>query len=138
MKLTDLRDVGFADIRGADLILRQLKMRSALKDARDSIQVLLDTLDHRAETDGNAVASLFDESGDLVPDALERVQRDPAVKLIAGNDVREKELLQGVNVVLQFLDTVGIGLRHGLFSRYGGAETIGDDDRAHRLCGGAK
>lgn len=129
---------GFASSRAARMLIRRMKLRAALKDARASIEDLLKRLDEGEQADRRAHAALLDGLGGLVPDALDRVQRNRAVNPIAGDDVREKDLLEGVDLVLQLLDAVGVGLRHGLFSSYGGQKPMSPSENAHRLCGGAK
>lgn len=113
---------GFFDARGARMILRRLKIRRALLDAKGSIETLLDSLDERAEADRNAMATRLDGAVRLIPGDLDRGDGRVAIDGIQSKDVREKELLDGVNLVLQLLDTIGVGIRHGLFSSAGDAE----------------
>lgn len=133
-----LPDSGFASAHAAQLVVRRLKIRAALNDARASIEALLDSLDQQAQADGDAVSALFDEAGDLVAGATERVQRHRSVNPVGGDDVREKELLEGVKLILQLLDAIGVGLRHGLFSSFASQRPNPPEDEAHRLSGEAK
>lgn len=130
--------VGFSDVSIAREIFRRLKMRAALKDAQVSIEELLDLLDQSLQADRDRGASLFDEAGNLLPAEVERLQRDASIHFIARKDVREKELLDGMKLVLELLDRIGVGIRHGLFSSCGGDELSQADKVGHRLCGGAK
>lgn len=138
MSGADFADYGFASPRAAQMLVRRLKLRAALQDARGSIECLLKSLDEAVQADCGAHAALFDQGGGLVPDALDRVQRNRAINPVAGDNVREKELLEGVELVLQLLDAVGVGIRHGLFSSYGGQKPTPPSEGAHRLCGGAQ
>jgi len=129
-------DAGFADVEIAREIVRRLKMRAALKDARGSIEELLELLDKSIQADRDRSAALFDEAGDLLPAEVERLQRDAAVNAVAGKDVREKELLEGMKLALDLLDRIGVGIRHGLFSSCGGDELSQARTGAQRLRGG--
>jgi len=131
-------DAGFASIAAAQLVIRRLKLRAALNDARKSIEALLDSLDQQTQADRDAVSALFDQAGNLIPDAAECVQGNRSVNPIGGDDVREKELLEGVNLILQLLDTLGVGLRHGLFSSSERARSNRPESAAHRLSGGVE
>lgn len=126
--------VGFSDVSIAREIFRRLKMRAALKDARVSIEELLELLDKSIQADRDRSASLFDEAGNLLPAEVERLQRDAAINAVARKDMREQELLDGVKLVLELLDRVGVGIRHGLFSSCGGDELMCADGYSHRLC----
>ena len=138
MSGADFADSGFASSRAAKMLIRRMKLRAALKDARASIEDLLKRLDEGEQADRRAHAALLDGFGGLVPDALDRVQRNRAVNPIAGDDVREKDLLEGVELILQLLDAVGVGIRHGLFSSYGAQEPTPPTDGAHRLTAAAR
>jgi len=138
MSAAVLRDAGFGDLHAARLIVRRLRMRAALQEARKSIEGLLDCLDEGFEADRDAHAALLDEAGGLAAGTVECAQRNGTVSGIARDDVREKELLEGTKMILQFLDALGVGLRHGLFSSSYAAERNADGDAAHRLSGAAK
>lgn len=126
--------LGFSDVDTVREIVRRLKMRAALKDASASIEELLKLIDKGVQADRDRSAVLFDEAGNLLPAEVERLQRDAAINRVAGKDVREKELLEGVQLVLDLLDRVGVGIRHGLFSSCGGSELSQGDESGHRLC----
>ncbi|QDH35816.1 hypothetical protein [Porphyrobacter sp. YT40] len=138
MTLHDLPDHGFANPRGARAVVRRMKMRRALMDAQASIEALIDHIDKGIQADRDTSSARFREAIALMAKDVDGVKRRAPVNLIDRNDMREKELLDGVNVVLQFLDTVGVGLRHGLFSVSGSPRSNPPADAAHRLCGGAK
>ena len=138
MNRTDLPDSGFANPAAAHLIVRRMRMRAALTDAQDSISALLQLLDHEAEACRDARASAAEGGVGLAQGNVEGGVGGIAVDGIECKDVREKELLEGVNLILQLLDTVSVGLRHGLFSLSYAVKRNPPADGAHRLCGGAQ
>jgi hypothetical protein len=114
--MTELDDMGFADLAGAKAISRRMRLRSRLREAKTSITAALELLDHTIEPDRHAVAAgcqcgagkvTGDRKGDVGGIAADVVER---------LDVREQQLLQGVDLILQLVDALSIGLGHGLFS----------------------
>jgi hypothetical protein len=138
MNRADLSSTGFASARAAQLVVRRLRLRAALNDAQASISALLQLLDHDLDAHHDAGSAAIEGGVGLTEGNLEGCVRSDPVDGVESKDVREKELLQGVNLILQLLDTVGVGLRHGLFSSSEGKRSNPPEDGAHRLCGGAK
>jgi hypothetical protein len=138
MNRADLADSGFAYPAAAQLIVRRMRLRAALNDAQGSISALLQLLDHEAETCRDARASAGEGGIGLAQSDVEGGVSGAPIDDIEGKDVREKELLEGVNLILQLLDTVSVGLRHGLFSLSYAVKRNPPADGAHRLSGGAK
>jgi hypothetical protein len=131
-------DSGFASLRAAQVVIRRLRLRAALNDAQASIAALLQILDQQLEADRDARSAPVESGVGLPEGDLEGCIGRLAVNGIEGEDVREKQLLQGVHLILQLLDALGVGLRHGLFSSSGVRRNTPPDDGAHRLSGGAK
>lgn len=131
-------DAGFASMAAAQLVIRRLKLRAALNDAQASIATLQDLLDEKIDASRNPRPALSEDSVGLPEGDLEGGIRGLPVDGVEGKDVREQELLQGVNLILQLLDTLGVGLRHGLFSSNESARSNRAGSAAHRLCGGAE
>lgn len=138
MNRADLSDSGFANPAAAHLIVRRMRLRAALTDAQGSIATLLQLLDEDAEACRHARAAARKGGVGLAKSDVEGGVRGLPVDDIEGKDMREKELLEGVNLILQLLDTVGVGLRHGLFSLGYAVKRNPPSDGAHRLCGGAE
>lgn len=138
MSRTDLPDSGFACPAAAQLIVRRMRLRAALVEAQRSAAALLQLLDEDAKACRDARAAAREGGVGLAQGDVEGGIGRPPIDDVEGKNVREKELLEGVNLILQFFDTVGVGLRHGLFSL--GYATKGKltADGAHRLSGGAK
>ncbi|MDP2131919.1 MAG: hypothetical protein U0975_09770 [Erythrobacter sp.] len=138
-----MADVGFCDPTAANpaaaqLIVRRMRLRAALNDAQGSISALLQLLDQEAEACRDARASAGEGGIGLAQSDVEGGVSGIPVDDIEGKDVREKELLEGVNLILQLLNTVSVGLRHGLFSLSYAVKPNPPAEDAHRLSGGAK
>ncbi len=138
MSGADHPDGGFANPAAAQLIVRRMRLRAGLTDAQRSIAALLQLLDQEAEACRDARAAVREGGIGLPESDVEGGVSGIAVDDIEGKNVREKELLEGVNLILQLLDTVSVGLRHGLFSLGYAVKRNPPYDGAHRLCGGAK
>lgn len=138
MTLHDLPDVGFADPRSARAVVRRMKMRRALMDAQASIEALVDDINESIQADRDTSSARFNAAIALAAEGVDGVKRRTPVDLVDGNDMREKELLDGVNVVLQFLDAVGVGIRHGLFSVKGSPASAATGSIGQSLCDAAK
>lgn len=138
MSRTDLPDSGFANPAAAHLIVRRMRLRAALFEAQRSTAALLQLLDEDAKACRDARAAACEGGVGLAQGDVEGGVGRLSVDDVEGKDVREKELLEGVNLILQLLDTVGVGLRHGLFSLSYAAKGNPPADGAHRLSGGAK
>lgn len=107
---------GFIDPGAARAAVRRVKLRRALRELEALIPALLDGLDQAGDPLGNAVPPTVkrgiklrdgDFKGRIGGERIDRVESE---------DVREQELLQGMNLVLQLLNALLDGLGHGLFS----------------------
>lgn len=138
MSLLALADIGFADRGVIRPLIRRIALKSAVGDARASIEALLDLMNEQREPlRGDGAAPV--EQGDGLPVSYgERGFEHAAVGGAEGHALREDELLDGVKLVLQLLDRVEVGVRHGLFSCASDEEATRTAGGAHRLCGGAK
>lgn len=131
-------DAGLASLRGAQAAIRRIKLRLALADVGTSVAGLLQVLDHGLNADGDERAAVGEGGIGLAPGDIEGGVGGLAVDGVEGKNVREKELLEGVDVVLQFLDALGIGLRHGLFSSSGSQRTNPTPTSGQSLCDAPK
>lgn len=132
-------DMGFADAQAARSISRRLVLRERLRRALELGSSILDRLDQTIQPDGScAIAVLTKEVALALGDQKSAVRSKP-IDLIEGKDVREKKMLEGSDLVLQYLDALFEGVSHGLFSK--SVETEDGPNRvgaaAHRLCEGA-
>lgn len=109
-------DTGFADPGAARTVLRRLKLRRQLREVAALVPALLDRLDQQFEADGGASPAAGGCGCDLFGCDLEGGVGRLAVDLIEGKDMREQQLLQGVDLVLQLLNALLGELGHGRFS----------------------
>lgn len=133
-----LADGGMASIDGARAVIRRIKLRLTLADVGTSVADLLQLLDHRLNADGDERAAVGEGGFGLALGDIEGGVGGLAVDGVEGMDMREKELLEGVDVVLQFLNALGIGLRHGLFSSNQVQRTKPTASPGQSLCEGGK
>lgn len=138
MTLHDLPDLGFADPRAARAVVRRMKMRRALMAAKSSIEALINRIDEGIQADRDSSSARFHEAVALAAKGVDGAKRRAPVNLVDSNDVREKQLLDGVDVVLQFLDAIGVGLGHGLFSSKGSPAPDAPSGAGQSLCRGAE
>jgi hypothetical protein len=131
-------DAGFADARRVQIVVRRIRLAAKLRDAAGSIQALLDILDQRRDAERDAATASLREAGPLPPSDREGVLDLNAIDPGACDTQREKELLDGVDVVLEFLDLVERDLRHGMFSCRDGQDGARDRAGRHSLCAGGK
>jgi len=131
-------DAGFADRSMIPVLLRRIRLRTAVADARASIEALANLLDQYREALTSDGAALREEGVGLTGGDQQGRIGGGAVNLGEGHAMREDELLQGVKLITQLLDRIEIGIRHGLFSSAGETEGKRACDAAHRLSGGAK
>ena len=131
-------DAGFADTSVVRLTLRRILVRTAVQQARASIEALADLLNQQREPLARDGAALGEQGISLTAGDQEGGVERGAVGGAESHALREDELLQGVKLVAQLLDRVEVGVRHGLFSGSGADEGIEPAAAAHRLCGGAK
>ena len=109
-------DTGFANPGAARAVVRRLKLRRQLREIAALVPALLDRLDQQFETDSGASPAAGGCGCDLLAGDLEGGIGRLAVDLIEGKDMREQQLLQGVDLVLQFLNALLGELGHGRFS----------------------
>ncbi|MFA6219631.1 MAG: hypothetical protein WC692_07600 [Erythrobacter sp.] len=133
-----LSDSGFADTGVIRPLIRRIALKSAIGDARGSIEALLDLMnEHREPLRGDG-ATLVEQGIGLAACDQEGGVGGAAIDRREGHALREDELLEGVKLVTQLLDRIEIGIRYGLFSCASDEEANRPVGHAHRLCGGAK
>jgi hypothetical protein len=129
-----VNDTGFVSKDAARMALRRLKLRAGLRDVQSLTAALLDRLDHAGDPCGDAVSASPEGTGLLGHGDLERGFGDHAVSRIEGQDVRENELLQGVDLVVQFLNSLLDDVGHGRFSNcFNNLDATPASPVAHRL-----
>tara|TARA_R110000751_G_scaffold2018_11_gene9438 strand:- start:268733 stop:269125 length:393 start_codon:yes stop_codon:yes gene_type:complete len=114
--------MGFVDADAARRAVRRLKLRSALGALHTSVPTLLDVLDQRPNADAGADPAARQGGIGLASGDHQSGIGGGSIDCVKRDDMREQELLEGVNLALQLLDTLGVGLRHGLFSAVAGTE----------------
>lgn len=107
---------GFFDPGAARAVVRRMKLRQALGDASVLASRILDRLDQQLETKTGAAPADGAGGVDLAGGDGEGGVRAVPVHRIERDDLREQELLQGVNLVLQFLNSLLGEIDHGRFS----------------------
>tara|TARA_R100001129_G_scaffold12531_2_gene8214 strand:- start:1229 stop:1642 length:414 start_codon:yes stop_codon:yes gene_type:complete len=133
-----LTDSGFADAEGARAVLRRMRLREGLRSVESSARALRKLLDKARQVDAGAVSPCECQRLDLSEgDVAGIIERTLGVAADS-KDVREDELLEGIDLVLQLLDRIGVGLEHGLFSLEHADEAKSAAENGHRLCGDAK
>ena len=139
--MSGLQDEGFVDLDVARASLRLVGRRLALREGigrgRASLAALLHMLDHRAEADGDKRSPLGKSGVGLTSGNEQGAVDQFAVLPVEGREQAEQELLEGMDLVLQFLDRLNVGMRHGLFSLHAGEATPATE-AGHRLSEGAK
>jgi len=133
-----MSDTGFADTNVVRLTLRRIRVRTAVAQARASIEALAHLLEQQREPLARDRAPLIEERLRLPVSYDENGFERPRLSGSERDALREDELLQGVKLFAQLLDRIEVGVRHGLFSGAGHAEGIEPNEAAHRLCGGAQ
>jgi hypothetical protein len=138
MSGVELRDTGFADRSMIPVLLRRIRLRTAVSSARASIDALADLLDQQREPLCGDQSALADQRVGLAGGDEECGLGRGAINLGEGHALREDELLDGVKLIAQLLDRVEIGIRQGLFLPADASEGSQVAEAAHRLSGGAK
>jgi hypothetical protein len=138
VQVTNLQDTGFVSKQGARASVRRMKLRCGLKAIEASAARLLEALDQDADAARKTVQAAIDRGVGLDGSGTDRLVCDRPVDSVEGKDMREQQLLQGADLILQFLDTLGAGLGHGLFSVVGRMEAMPAGNAGHRLSGAAK
>ena len=114
--MSALADTGFANPRAARAIVRRMKLRRGMQAVEASAAALSDLLDHRGQP-GRSDRSTVRLGGIGLSGCNDQRGIDcVAVHAIESDDEGEQQLLQGVDLILQLLDRLQVGLRHGLFS----------------------
>ncbi|MFV0642953.1 MAG: hypothetical protein ACK5NN_00380 [Sphingomonadaceae bacterium] len=129
---------GFLDPRRARSDVRKVRLRMQLQAAQRSIAALLDVLDHGADADGEHWPASFKGAVRLTASDEDSGVGCLPVYSIESRDVREKELLEGADLILQLINSLGVGLGHGLFSVPDVTKRKRPADCCHCLSGDAK
>lgn len=140
MTLHQLPDIGagFADADAAMVVVRRMKVRQKLRDALALIAYALEHLDVVAQPDCSAASSSGDQRLDLAVCGLKGDIREVGIFDRDGKRMRERELLEGLDAVVEFLDLIAGHVGHGVFSLVHFEEANPPAEGPHRLCGGAK
>lgn len=131
-------DIGFANAAIVRGTVRRLLLRGAAKDARSSAEALRDLMRQHVETVRGDFSAVLSHVQSLSRTDLKNGIDIAALAQAESDALREDELLEGVELFLQLLDRIEVGIRHGLFSASCEQEASEADQDAHRLCGGAK
>ena len=131
-------DSGFADPDAVRRIVRRVELRERLRCVQAAVSALKKRLDEARQVDAGNVPPVESERLDLASRDRVNAIANSGVEGLLGRDEREKELLEGIDLVLQLLDQVGVGLEHGLFSLKHADEPKSAADAGHRLCGAVK
>jgi hypothetical protein len=138
MTLHDLPDVGFADANAAMVAVRRMKLRQNLWRASASIARALEHLDVVAKPDCGAASVRGDQRLDLAVGGGESDLREVGIFDRDGKRMRERELLEGLDAVNEFLDLLAGDVGHGVFSGFRFEKHAGFQQSRHPLCGDAK
>lgn len=138
MSGAQIRDAGFANRSIIPLLLRRIRLRTAVANLRGSVEALADLLDQQREPLGGVGATLTGESFSLSGGYGECGIGSGSIGRSEGDAVREHELLQGIHLIAELLDRIEIGIRHGLFLPAVAEEGRQGGEPAHRLCGGGQ
>lgn len=129
-----LRDPGFADPVATQRMVRLIRLRTALRGIVASSSALLELTEKGGEPDGCALSPFSEQRSALHPSEFKgRIEGD-LVDGSRGENLREDELLEGVDLILQLLDLLCTGLGHGLFSIRDVEQAMPGDPSGHRLC----
>lgn len=128
---------GFANLAAAQaslrLVGRRMALREGLKRGQTSLAALLHMLDQRADALRNRGLALCECGIGLTGGDQEGAVDQLSVLSVEGREQAEQELLEGVDLVLQLLDRIDSGMRHGLFSLRHAGEAIPAAELRHRL-----
>lgn len=138
MTLHDLPDHGFADADAALVAVRRMKLRQKLRDAHTSIARVLEHLDVVAQPYRGAAPSSSDQRLDLAIGGGEGDLGKVGIVDRDGQRVRERELLDGLDAVNEFLNLAAIEIGHGLFSSKGNPAFDAPRGAGQSLCRGAE
>lgn len=127
-------ETGFVNVEAARRAMRRIRLRRRLQEIDALVAALLDRLDHAGDPPRNPVVGASELAGGDPDGGIGR----RGVDLVEGEDVREDDLLQGTDLVLQFLQALCDGIGHGRFSVVDSPEGIAAAGRVHRQSTGAK
>ena len=127
-------DIGFSDRGLIRPLLDRVELRSAVSNLRVSTRTLLDLLNQRREADGGNLTALREQAVRLTACDQERGSGRITIEVGDRDTVREQELLEGVELVLQLLDRLDTGIRHGLFSFEDARNPIRAEQAGQSLC----
>lgn len=130
-------DTGFANPTAARRMVRRIRLKVALRRIAAANSAALDLLDHNVEPKSCARATVS-HGCRLHSGVLDSRLKGLVVDAAEGKDVREDQLLEGVDLILQFFDTLGVGLGHGLFSVEGAPDSMTAVQAGHRLSEASK
>lgn len=107
---------GFISPTAAHLAVRRLKLRRTLRDISKLCTTLLDSLDQASQPLSGTCAIDIQRRVELRQRDIASGVGHDAVHISERDDMREKELLEGADLVLQFLNSLLKALSHGQFS----------------------
>lgn len=131
--MNQLTDTGFADPSGARTAVRRLKLTILLGVAGTSIATILDTLYQGVDPQGDAGTTAGESGITLARSDNQGGIGGRSINRIESNHMREQELLEGVDLILQLLDRLQAGVGHGLFSVNSPAKRSQPEQAPHRL-----
>ncbi|MED5546163.1 MAG: hypothetical protein VYD90_13015 [Pseudomonadota bacterium] len=102
--MTLLTDTGFADLAGARASVNRLKLRFALRRAKSALAAVEDSLNQPIETMCGVRAVVSDHGGALDTGVVEGVVGGLPINMIEGNNVRQQQLLECVDLLTQGLN----------------------------------
>ena len=135
--LAEMDDAGFACLDSAQASVRRIRLRTGLQLAQKSLSACLDLANQPRQAMCGDGAPLGNQAIGLTGGDQKRVVDDRAVFAIERNTECEQQLLLGLDLVLQWLEQLGVGLGQGLFSVSTMPDGIEQPETAHRLseCG---
>jgi len=133
-----MSESGFLDPDAARRAMRRILLRERLRLIETSATGLLDRLDHVSQDLRDRHLSGVDSVVELAERNLEGSVRRVPVDQVEGQDVREQELLQGADLMLQLLNAMHEGVGHGLFSGQSRVEPTAAECAAHSKIEGQK
>lgn len=133
-----MSDSGFLDPDAGRRVMRRIRLRERLLLISTSSAALLDRMNHVSQAERDRSFALVDRSVELTERHVEGRVGGHGIDQVEGQHMREQELLEGADLILQLLDAMLDGVRHGLFSVQSRLEPTAADGAAHRLSQGAK
>lgn len=131
-------DGGFENIDAAKACVRRMLLRRKSKLVRSRAADLLNMLDQRPELHAGADTAVGDAAVSLASSNADGGVRGLGIEIGEGRHMREKELLEGMDLVLQLLDTIAGSFSHGFFSVSDAEDATQRLDRGQPISGAAK